>query len=238
MSWIMWVINIMGLVGLIIFFYNAEKKWSSKPVLLAPLIIYVAISVEDLLHWIDLMQIVPGEGGMRALILIFVFCSVIFYILYIFNKIAESVSKEVRLKTTLVRISLAALSCILFFTIVYMSIYKLFGQASFEGTNLGEDLVSQFITFLYFSVATFVTVGYGDVSPVDNTSRLAVIIQMAFSFITVAYALSMLGTLRQIFSPGPDDQDLPMEDGGPFNEPDSNTEGMPADRIERGKEKE
>ena len=221
MSWWMWVINVTGLVVLIYLFYNAEKKWSSKPVLLAPLLIYVLVSVEDLLHWIDLMSIVPGEGGMRALILLFVLFSVIFYILYIFNKIAESVNKEVRLKTTLVRISLAALACILFFTIVYMSIYKLFGGASFEGENLGEDLISQFITFLYFSVATFVTVGYGDISAIDNTARLAVVLEIAFSFITVAYALSMLGTLRQIFSPGPDDQELPMEDDGPFDEPDS-----------------
>ncbi|WP_235440481.1 potassium channel family protein [Paenibacillus sp. DMB20] len=207
------------------FFYNAEKKWSSKPVLLAPLIIYVLVSVEDLLGWIDLKRIVPGEGGMRALILLFVLGSVIFYILYIFNKIAESVSKEVRLKTTLVRISLAALACILFFTIVYMSIYKLFGGGSFEGTNIGEDLVSQFITFLYFSVATFVTVGYGDVSAVDNTARLTVVMEIAFSFITVAYALSMLGTLRQIFSPGPDDQGLPLEDGEPFHESARDLEG-------------
>ena len=84
--------------------------------------------------------------------------------------------------------------CILFFTMVYMSIYKLFGGTSFEGENIGQDLLSQFITFLYFSMATFVTVGYGDVAPIDNTSRLVVVLEIAFSFITVAYALSMLGT--------------------------------------------
>ncbi|WP_410514146.1 ion channel [Paenibacillus sp. BR2-3] len=38
-------------------------------------------------------------------------------------------------------------------------------------------------SFLYFSVATFTTVGYGDIAPVDNTSRLVVIMQISFSFI-------------------------------------------------------
>ncbi|MNC37875.1 Voltage-gated potassium channel Kch [compost metagenome] len=100
------------------------------------------------------------------------------------------------------RISIAAFSCIIFFTVVYTSIYKLFGQSSFDGKGLGEDLLSQLITFLYFSVATFTTVGYGDVAPVDSTSRLVVIMQISFSFITVAYALSMLGLFRKILGPG------------------------------------
>lgn len=71
-----------------------EKKWTSKAVLLAPVIIYVLVSLEDLFGLIDLMSIVPGRGGMRALILLFCLASVIFYILYIFNGIAESALKK------------------------------------------------------------------------------------------------------------------------------------------------
>lgn len=214
MSWWMWLLNMIGLLLLIYLFYCMDKKWSSRPLLLAPLLIYVLVSIEDLLGWIDLMKVVPGEGGMRALILLFALGSVIFYVLYIFGQIADSVHQHVGMKTTLVRISMAAGLCILFFTMVYMSIYKLFGGVSFEGENLGQDMVSQFITFLYFSMATFVTVGYGDVAPVDNTSRLVVVMEIAFSFITVAYALSMLGTLRQMFKPGSEGFELEgMEEG-------------------------
>ncbi|GAF08644.1 hypothetical protein JCM16418_2730 [Paenibacillus pini JCM 16418] len=205
-TWWMWIVNIVGLAALTYVFYNFEKKWTSKAVLLAPITIYVLISVEDLLEWIDLMSIVPGKGGMRALILIFCLISVIFYILYIFNKIAESaINKNVQLMKLVSRISMAALTCILFFMIIYTSIYKLFGETAFEGKNIGSDLLSQLISFLYFSVATFVTVGYGDISAVDNTSRLAVIMEIAFSFITVGYALSMLSMFRKIFKPGPDE---------------------------------
>lgn len=228
MSWWMWLLNLAGLLSLIYLFYSMDKKWSSRPLLLAPLLIYVLISVEDLLGWIDLMHVVPGEGGMRALILLFSLCSVIFYVLYIFDKIADSVHQHVDMKTTLVRISMAAGMCILFFTVVYMSIYKLFGGVSFVGENLGQDLLSQFITFLYFSMATFVTVGYGDVAPVDNTSRLVVVLEIAFSFVTVAYALSMLGTLRRIFKPG--DDGLETEDSE-----DRTKAGMPHRRKHSSK---
>jgi len=200
-TWVIWALNLSVMLLWLLSFYRIEKKWLNKRILFTPILIYVLISVEDLLNWVDWGSIVPGNGGMRGLILIFCLTSVIFYILYIFNEIKESNSKEVKLHQTLSRISIATLSCIIFFTVVYTSIYKLFGQTSFQGEGLGQDLLSQLITFLYFSVATFTTVGFGDIAPVDNTSRLVVIMQISFSFITVAYALSMLSIFRKILGP-------------------------------------
>lgn len=206
MTWWMWTLNIAVIVLLSLWLYRMKLSWMGKGVLLAPILIYALISVEDLLNWIDLGAILPGDRGLRGLILIFALASMLFYVLFIFHEIKESNSKEVRLQQTLVRISIAAFSCIIFFTVVYTSIYKLFGQSSFDGKGLGEDLLSQLITFLYFSVATFTTVGYGDVAPVDSTSRLVVIMQISFSFITVAYALSMLGLFRKILGPGSEEE--------------------------------
>ncbi|WP_379159219.1 ion channel [Paenibacillus sp. sgz5001063] len=206
MAWWMWTLNIAVMVMISWWVYRMMLNRMGKGVLVIPILIYTLISVQDLLNWIDLRSILPGDRGMRALILIFALASMIFYVLFIFHEIKESNSREVRLQQTLVRISIAAFTCIIFFTIVYTSIYKLFGQSSFDGNGLGKDLLSQLITFLYFSVATFTTVGYGDVAPVDNTSRLVVVMQISFSFITVAYALSMLGLFRKILGPGSEEE--------------------------------
>lgn len=208
MAWWIWIFNFAVIILLALWFLRIKLSWMGKGVLLAPILIYALISVEDLLNLIDLGTIVPGNRGLRGLILIFVLASVLFYILFIFHEIKDSNSKEVRLQQTLVRISIAAFTCIIFFTVVYTSIYKLFGQSSFQGEGIGQDLLSQLITFLYFSVATFTTVGYGDVAPIDNTSRLVVVMQICFSFITVAYALSMLGLFRKILGPGTTEEEI------------------------------
>lgn len=201
-SWLIWL-NVIGMLALVIMLYILNKRVTSRFILLTPIVVYVIISLEDLFGWIDIASLLESEGALRALIVLFVLGSVILYILYIFRKIADTANNEIGLKAVVIRISTATLSCIVFFTIVYTSIYKLFKGGSFMGENIGSDTLSQLITFLYFSAATFTTVGYGDIRPVDNTSRLVVVLELFFSFVTVAYALSMLGVFRQIFKDMP-----------------------------------
>lgn len=200
--WLIWL-NVIGMLALVIMLYILNKRVTSRFILLAPIVVYVIISLEDLFGWIDIASLLESEGALRALIVLFVLGSVILYILYIFRKIADTANNVIGLKAVVIRISTATLSCIVFFTIVYTSIYKLFKGGSFMGENIGGDTLSQLITFLYFSAATFTTVGYGDIRPVDNTSRLVVVLELFFSFVTVAYALSMLGVFRQIFKDMP-----------------------------------
>ncbi|MBP2002105.1 voltage-gated potassium channel [Paenibacillus shirakamiensis] len=195
---IIWLdIIVLLLLGFV--FYRVDNKITGRVILLAPILIYVALSLEDLFGWIDFPSVLTSKAILRGVILLFVLFSVIFYILFIFRNIAQSVNKEVQLKSTILRIFGAIITCIFFFTIVYTSIYKLFGQSSFKGSTIGDDLVNQGISFLYFSVVTFATVGFGDISPMDSTSRLVVVMEVFFSFVTIAYALSMIGVFRSIF---------------------------------------
>ncbi|USB32514.1 potassium channel family protein [Paenibacillus sp. YPG26] len=218
-------LDAVALIVLAVLFYRVDKRITGRVILLAPVIIYIALCLQDLLGLIDFASVLAPPALMRAVILLFVLFSVIFYIIFIFHRIALSVNKEVQLKSTVIRIFSATVMCILFFMVVYTSIYKTFGESAFKGDNIGDSLISQLISFLYFSLATFATVGYGDIRPVDDTSRLVVIMEILFSFVTVAYALSMIGVFRQIFKEEPLGGPL----GGPRNNPVKSDKGGESD---------
>jgi len=60
-----------------------------------------------------------------------------------------------------------------------------------EGEELLRD--DNFITYLYFSVVTFTTLGFGDVIPLNHISEIWLMVEVIFGYI-------MLGGLISIFA--------------------------------------
>ncbi|MEA4900810.1 potassium channel family protein [Desulfitobacterium sp.] len=74
-------------------------------------------------------------------------------------------------------------SAITIFIIYFAAAYNLEYQlvpGSFTGENIGNDIVSEIFTFVYFSISTFTTASMGDLSPVSNASRMLVSIEVLF----------------------------------------------------------
>ncbi|MCW2919245.1 MAG: hypothetical protein JWN52_7313 [Actinomycetia bacterium] len=75
---------------------------------------------------------------------------------------------------------------IVFFSLIY---YRLADH--FNGVHSRLDA-------LYFSVVTLCTVGFGDITPVSQTARAIVIVQMLFDLIIVTSAISIIvGSVRE-----------------------------------------
>lgn len=56
-----------------------------------------------------------------------------------------------------------------------------------------KGLSSNFLESLYFSVVTFTTLGYGDVTPCDDLGRILVILEVVIGYITLGSFLFILG---------------------------------------------
>ena len=85
---------------------------------------------------------------------------------------------------------------ILSFATDYNCLY-LFDDRAFEGTlTASSSFVENLFQFLYFSLITFSTVGYGDLVPVSIMAKLLVMIEIFLSFLIVVYALTNLKNIH------------------------------------------
>lgn len=68
---------------------------------------------------------------------------------------------------------------ILYFAAAYTLEYRLV-PGSFTGDHIGNDIVTELMTFVYFSITTFATASMGDFAPVSNGSRILVSMEVLF----------------------------------------------------------
>lgn len=67
---------------------------------------------------------------------------------------------------------------LLYYASVYNWIYRLY-PGSLTG-DFGETPLDQFVSFMYFSISTFSTGGWGGMSPNSNTAKILVSLQLLF----------------------------------------------------------
>jgi len=79
---------------------------------------------------------------------------------------------------------------ILSFATDYTCLYQ-FEHTTFEGVPAYSDnYFYNLYHFIYFSVITFSTVGYGDISPVSEVARFVVMLEIFLSFFIIVFALA------------------------------------------------
>ena len=83
----------------------------------------------------------------------------------------------------LIRLIIKITSILLFFTIIYM----IFDNSHWNGISENDDntFLNRFINRLYFTSTTLSTVGYGDITPVSNSSKIVTIFLHIVILITV-----------------------------------------------------
>lgn len=66
-----------------------------------------------------------------------------------------------------------------------------FSHTTFEGvTDYSNSYIYNLYQFFYFSVITFSTVGYGDITPVSDIARFVVMLEIFLSFFLIVFALT------------------------------------------------
>lgn len=168
----------------------------------ARLLVFVPVTIPLLLYLANLVTFglfLDMFGDIKILyfgILSLSFMITTLYVLYMFERIAQS-SIDNNITGALIRIGSTVVSACIYFALIYTIVYRVSGSTAFQG-NVGTDLFSQFISFLYLSTIIF-TVGFSDISPLGNFPRLIVLLEVILGFITVIYAISSFSYFKDLF---------------------------------------
>lgn len=183
----------IGMFLVIYLLHYVDKKIRVKTIVFSPVLITLMIGIMNKVGSNTMVEIF-GEG-IEFVIFLYSFIVFIFYILFLFEKLAQSPENNDTTSVVL-RIGTMILSCCIYFALIYLMLYRLSGQHSFSG-GIGEDFISQFISFIYFSIVTFMTVGFGDISPVTSITKLIVIFQIIMGYITMIFTIYSFAVLKE-----------------------------------------
>ena len=75
------------------------------------------------------------------------------------------------------------------FAIDYLCVSEIYSGA-FSGIQYDRPLIFRFINLLYFSIVTFTTVGYGDITPVIPVAKLLTVFEMMSAFVVIVFIIS------------------------------------------------
>ncbi|MEZ4963251.1 MAG: ion channel [Saprospiraceae bacterium] len=82
------------------------------------------------------------------------------------------------------------------FSVDYWCLYRV-EATSFTGISPEQALPLQLFQFAYFSICTFVTVGFGDVVPVTVSAKYMVLLEMCLSFISIILIVSNFSNFKE-----------------------------------------
>jgi len=135
----------------------------------------------------------------RTLFIYFVcLYAVIAILFFIFEKIAESSLLEIPTGSAIANIITASICGVLVFAVTYTEIYRLYPE-SFSVSRVDANWPGQFVAFVYFSITTFSTVGYGDIYPQTVVGRILVCTEILFATTILVYVFSLFGKLQEAF---------------------------------------
>ncbi len=121
--------------------------------------------------------------------------------LFCFDRIQEASQGKRSSGNALMDIVLSAISGMVFFAFTYFLLENN-APGSFSG-HLGTGPLDQLITFLYYSVVTFATIGYGDIAPMTSLARIVVMGEILYSMFIIIMAVSSFGALQEVLKDKP-----------------------------------
>ncbi len=124
-----------------------------------------------------------------AALIAFSVIKIILLVSHTFRKLDKLIAFDHSFNHMLLLLAAIITIILLSFAIDYLCLSEIFPGA-FSGLDHEQSLFSRFTDLLYFSIVTFTTVGYGDITPANPLAKLISVFEMVSSFIVIVFVIS------------------------------------------------
>ncbi|HHC80994.1 MAG TPA: potassium channel protein [Flavobacteriia bacterium] len=122
-------------------------------------------------------------------LIIFSVAKIYFLVSHTFKKLDKLIENNHSFNHMLLLLGAIITIIITSFAIDYLCISEIYKDA-FLGIEYGQPLKYRFFNLLYFSIVTFTTVGYGDITPINPAAKLITVFEMMSAFIVIVFVIS------------------------------------------------
>lgn len=118
-----------------------------------------------------------------------------YFIYFVFRTIKVTIHKDFYFHEFLTFVVISILLVILSFAIDYYCLFRIKGDA-FAGLVTKSNILTEFISFLYFSISVFTTAGFGDIKPNNTTSQIMVSTELMIAFFFTILVIANIAHIR------------------------------------------
>ncbi|MAU15823.1 MAG: metal transporter [Muricauda sp.] len=113
-----------------------------------------------------------------------------------FNQLSKIIGQSHLLSHVLVLFGLLITLIVLSFAMDYLSIYLFDGHSFKIGQTDLDSTMALFFEFLYFSLITFSSVGYGDVVPLSFEGKFLAMLEIVLSFFVLVFGIANINRIH------------------------------------------
>lgn len=122
-----------------------------------------------------------------------------YFIYFVFYRIKESIHKDFYFDEFISFIGFSIVLIIISFAIDYYCLYRI-DSHSFYGIHDKHYLLSDWVTFFYFSISAFTTAGFGDIHPQSSVAEIFVSMELMVAFFFTILVITNVLELRESFT--------------------------------------
>ena len=120
----------------------------------------------------------------------------IFIVRLTFIQLSKIIGESHQLTHVLTLFAVLIILIVLSFSADYQALYTLSSENFKSTTPLNRSFIPQFFEFIYFSLITFSSVGFGDVVPLTISGKLLVMMEVFLSFLVLVFGIANINRIH------------------------------------------